>query len=452
MSKLKILNNKYLLLALYVPCLFMLLAQNPANAIPAIQNWYTGNGVSVYFIPIRELPIVDVQILFNAGSIYDGEHPGLAMFTNALLEEGAGDWSADTIANRLEQVGTQFDTSVQRDAAIISIRSLSNPHSLQQTVETVARLLKEPTFSHDSVERVRQQMLTTLQTRLQSPDTLARDTFFKALYGDHPYNSPPDGTIDSVKAISRADIQSFHQHYYTSSNAVIAIVGDLDQSIAEQLADTLVGRLPNVEMIHKTSVIPSIATGKTIYIPYPSSQTHIIIGQVGIKRTDPDYYALYLVNHMLGGNGLVSILSQEIREKHGLAYSIYSTFIPMRQTGAFLISLQTRSDQTDIAIQIAQNTLRTFTNNGPDIQLLEEARKNVTSRFCLDLAGNGKLTSILGLIAFYGLPLDYLQTYIPNMNNITLERAKAVWNKHVHPDRLITIIVGGEKQIKQVGS
>lgn len=412
-------------------------------AVPAIEHWRTANGVPVYFIPTRELPMVDAQILFNAGSIRDGERPGLAMMTNALLEEGAGDWSADVIADRLDRIGARFSAGSRRDSAWASLRSLVDPRYLQPAVETVARLLKEPTFAPDAVERVRKQMLSGLQERAQSPGAIAQDAFFKALYGDHPYGSPPHGTTASVNAITRADLQTFHRRYYTAANAVVALVGDLDRSAAERLANALVGELPAGEAAPPPPPAPTVPTNRTIRIPHPSSQSHILIGQMGVNRTDPDYYALYLGNHVLGGNGLVSQLAQEIREKRGLAYGAYSAFSPMRQAGPFLINLQTRNDQADTALQVAQTTLREFTANGPSAEALEEARQNITGGFALDLAGNGKLASALGLIAFYGLPLDYLQNYIGTINSITLEQVKHAWQRHVQPDQMITVIVGG---------
>jgi zinc protease len=424
----------------------LLLISGLATAVPAIQNWRTANGVPIYFIPARELPMVDAQILFNAGSARDGERPGLAKLTSGLLEEGAGDWSADAIADRFDQVGARFSASSRRDSASVALRSLVDSRYLQPTVETVARLLKEPTFAPDAVERVRQQMLTALRDRAQSPGAIAQDAFYKALYGNHPYAIPPEGTVASLNAITRAEIQEFHRRHYTAANAVVAIVGDLDRPAAEQLANTLVGSLPQGERVPPTPPVAPLAASQTLRIPHPSSQSHILIGQVGVSRADPDYYALYLGNHVLGGNGLVSQLSQEIREKRGLAYGAYSGFSPMRQAGPFLLNLQTRNDQVDIALQVAQTTLREFTANGPDPRILEEARQNITGGFALDLAGNGKLAGALGSIAFHGLPLDYLQNYISMMNGISLEQVKTAWQRHVQPDRLITVIVGGGEQ------
>ncbi|CDH45729.1 M16 family metallopeptidase [Candidatus Contendibacter odensensis] len=421
----------------------LLLGSGLAAAVPAIQNFSTANGVPVYFIPARELPIVDVQILFSAGSVRDGERPGLAKLSNGLLDEGAGDWSADTIADRLDQVGARLSTSSRRDAASVALRSLVDPRYLQPAVETVARLLKEPSFTPDAVERVRQQMLTALQERAQSPGAIAQDAFYQALYGNHPYGSPPDGTIASLNAVTRAEVQGFHRRYYTAANAVIAIVGDLDRPAAEQLANALVGGLPKGEPALPIPLASPLTASRTLRIPHPSSQSHILIGQIGVSRADPDYDALYLGNHVLGGNGLVSQLSQEIREKRGLAYGAYSAFTPMRQAGPFLMNMQTRNDQTDTALQVAQTTLRQFTANGPDAAILEEARQNITGGFALDLAGNSKLANYLGVIAFYGLPLDYLQTHIGVINSIGLDQVKAAWQRHVQPDKLLTVIVGG---------
>ncbi len=252
----------------------LLLASDLATAVPAIQNWRTANGVPVYFIPARELPMVDAQILFNAGSVRDGERPGLAKLTNALLEEGAGDWSADAIADRLDQVGARFSASSRRDAASVSLRSLVDPRYLQPTVEIVARLLKEPTFAPDAVERVRQQMLMALRERAQSPGAIAQDAFFKALYGSHPYGSPPEGTPASLNAIVRADIQDFHRRHYTAANAVVAIVGDLDRSAAEQLANTLVGGLPQGEAIPPPPVPPVAASQTDSHSPPVQPEPH----------------------------------------------------------------------------------------------------------------------------------------------------------------------------------
>lgn len=421
----------------------LLLFADAALAVPEIQHWRTKNDIPVYFIAARQLPMLDVQILFHAGSVRDAGKPGVAQLTNALLEEGAGDWSADVIADRFDQVGARFSASARRDAALVALRSLSEPRYLQPAVETVARLLKEPSFSPEALERVRQQMLSALQERAQSPGLIAQDAFLKTLYGNHPYAHPPEGTVESLKALQRNDVQDFYARHYTAANAVIAVVGDLDRAGAEALANTLTAGLPKGETLAVPPAVTALTASQTLRIAHPSAQSHILIGQIGVRRTDPDYPALYLGNHVLGGNGLVAQLSQEIREKRGLAYGAYSAFSPMRESGPFAINLQTRNDQVDTALEVAQDTLRQFTAQGADATRLEEARQNITGSFALDIAGNSKLVNQLGGIGFYGLPLDYLQNYIKTMNALSLAQVKDAWQRHIQPDKLVTVIVGG---------
>lgn len=421
----------------------LLLSATSALAVPNIQQWRTANDIPVYFIAAPELPMVDVQILFNAGSAYAAQQPGLAQFTNALLEEGAGDWSADEIAQRFDQVGARFNSEARRDAAVVTLRSLSDPRYLQPAAQTVALLLQQPKFAADAVERVRQQMLTALQERAQAPAALAQDAFFAALYGNHPYALPVLGNAESLRRISREMLQDFHRRHYVAANALLVMVGDLQRPAAEALANTLVGNLPKGEAVAPLPPVAELSASQTIRIPHPSAQTHILIGQLGIQRTDPDYYALDLGNHVFGGNGLVSQLALEIREQRALAYAASSAFIPMHASGAFIISLQTRNEQAQTALEVAETTLRQFTTNGAPTQQLEEARQNISAGFALGLAGNGKLVNQLGMMAFYGLPLDYLDTFTSRINAISAQQVQSAWQRHVQPQRLLKVIVGG---------
>ncbi len=426
-----------------VAALGLCLLSLPAFAVPPIQNWTTANGARIYFVPAPELPIVNAQIVFDAGSARDGARPGLAQLTNDLLESGTADLSADAVAERLDSVGAELSSSALRDMAWLSLRSLVEPRYLDPAVATVARLLREPAFAPDALERERQRMLVALQERAQSPAAIASKAFYEALYGKHPYASPPEGTEDSLKALTRDEVQSFHRHYYVGTNAVVAIVGALDRAAAERLASALVGGLPAGEAAPLLPPAPSLSEAKTIRIPYPSTQSHVFIGQLGISRTDPDYYSLYLGNHVLGGNGLVSTLAEEVREKKGFAYSVYSAFAPMRQAGPFMVNLQTRIDQTEPAVKLVQSTLQEFVAQGPPATELQMARQNITGGFALRIDSNAELVQVLASIGFYQLPLDYLQTYTARIDALTLEQVRQAFQQHLHPDKLLTVIVGG---------
>ncbi|MCP5425632.1 MAG: insulinase family protein [Gammaproteobacteria bacterium] len=412
-------------------------------AIPPIQHWNTDNGVRVYFVASPGLPMVDLQLVFDAGSARDGDKPGLAQLVNILMDSGTKTLSADAVAERFDNVGAQLGSGAERDMAWITLRSLSAAEYLEPAVDTLASLLKEPAFAQESLERERNRLIAAVQQGEQSPATIAERAFYKALYGDHPYASPPEGTEASLRSLTREDIQAFHARYYVAANAVLAIVGDLDRSQAESLANKLVGELPKGEPAPALPEVKPLTQARVARIPYPSSQAHVLIGQVGIRRGDPDYFSLYLGNHVLGGNGLVSRLADEVREKRGLSYSTYSYFALMRQAGPFVIGLQTRVDQVDQAVQVATDTLRGLVANGPKPESLEEARQNITGGFALRLDSNGKIVQYLAMIGFYDLPLDYLQTFPGQIEAVTQAQVDDALKRRIDPDKLLTVIVGG---------
>jgi zinc protease len=432
---------KLLLLFLVLTALFLL--PGFATAAPSIQHWTTANGARVYFISTPELPMVDIQVVFDAGSARDNGLPGLARLTNVLLDSGTAQHSADAIAERLDAVGAQFSSGTLRDMAWLSLRSLSDPLYFKPAVETVAHLLQAPAFAPQALERERNRIIAAVRELSQSPDALAEQAFYRALYGTHPYASPPEGTEASLKVITREAVRAFYQRYYVANNAVVAIVGDLERAAAEELAVALVGNLPVGQPAPPLPKASPLAKANTVHIPYPSSQTHIYIGQLGMKRGDSDYYSLYLGNHVLGGNGLVSKLTEEVREKRGLSYGVYSYFAPMAQAGPFVVALQTRNAQADQAVNVVKSTLQDFIENGPNAEGLTTARQNLTGGFALRIDSNGELVQYLAMLGFYQLPLDHLQTFPNKIEDVSREQISSAFQQHIQPQRLITIMVGG---------
>ncbi|MFP5504962.1 MAG: M16 family metallopeptidase, partial [Gammaproteobacteria bacterium] len=179
-------------------------------------------------------------------------------------------------------------------------------------------------------------------------------------------------------------------------------------------------------------------------IEHPSSQTHILIGQPGMRRDDPDYFALYVGNHVLGGGGLVSRLSNEVREKRGLSYSVYSYFLPMTERGPFQMGLQTRNDQADEAVRVLRETLAAYVAEGPTAAELEAAKNNITGGQALRIDSNRKILEYLAVIGFYDLPLDYLETFNAKVEAVTLAQVREVFQRRIRPERMLTVRVGGE--------
>ena len=416
-----------------------------AQAGPEIQNWQTNNGARVYYVPAPELPMVDIRIIFDGAGARD-EIPGVALMTNGLLEEGAGDMDADKIADAFAGIGAQFGASSHRDMSIVSLRSLTQTELLDEAIDTMTKVISQPNFPKDSLERERKRMLIALQGKKQSPGAIAKETFFTALYGDHPYANEATGTEESVKQIERAHLIKHHKRYYVGRNAIIAIVGAVDKKQAEELAETILGKLPAGEPAKAIPEVNSLSKANLVKKEFPSSQTHLLVGQPAVKRGDPDFFPLYVGNHILGGSGLVSRLSEEIREKRGLSYSTYSFFSPMRQQGPFRMGLQTRNDQADKALKIIKQTLVEFMKEGPSEKELEAAKKNITGGFALNLDSNSKIIENIAMIGFYQLPLDYLDTYTDKIDAVTIDQIKAAFKRHVQPDKMVTVMVGGEAE------
>lgn len=422
----------------------LLLLAGAAQATPEIQTWQTQNGARVLFVAAPELPMVDVRVVFDAGSARDGEKPGLASMTTAMLTQGAGDWDADAIAQRMEAVGAQISSDTDRDFTTVSIRSLTQPKALDTALDTLSAVISEPAFGSDDLERLRKNTLIALRQDDESPRTVAQKALYRAVFGDHPYASDPTGTTESVRALTREDLIAFHRSHFTGANTVLAIVGDLDRAAAEKLAERVVGSLPTGERLPPLPEVPQLATGALERIAFPSSQTTVLAGEPGMRRGDPDYFALYLGNHILGGSGLVSLLMDEVREKRGLSYSVYSYFLPLAQPGPFLMGLQTRNDQADQAREVMIQTLQRFVTEGPTEEELTAAKKNLSGGFPLRIASNADILGYLAVIGFYGLPLDYLDRFVGRIESIDAAQIRDAFARRVHPDRLAIVSVGGE--------
>ncbi|NKN32833.1 M16 family metallopeptidase [Marichromatium bheemlicum] len=413
------------------------------QATPEIQTWETDNGARVLFVAAPGLPMVDLRLAFDAGSARDGARPGLASLTAAMLAQGAGEWDADTIATRLEGVGAEFGRGVDRDIFSVSLRSLTREPALDTALDTLATLLAAPRFPATALERVRENRLVALRQQQESPRTQASRAFYRAIYGDHPYAEDPSGTAEGVSAITRDDLVAFHQRYLVGANAVVAIVGALDRAGAEQLAERVVGALPRGAAAPALPEVAALAQGMQQRIAFPSSQTAVLAGQPGMRRGDPDYFALYVGNHILGGSGLVSQLMHEVREQRGLSYSVYSYFLPLAQSGPFLMGLQTRNDQAEQAITVMRETLKRFIAAGPTEAELDAAKRNITGGFPLRIDSNGDIVQYLAMIGFYDLPLDHLARFTERVEAVDAAQIRDAFARRVDPERMALVEVGG---------
>jgi len=419
---------------------------------PQIQKWITKNGSKVLFVATTQLPMLDIRVTFDAGAARDLTLPGLALMTNGMLDQGAklGDKSlnSDDIAERFDSIGARFATSSLKDMALLSLRSLTDPEILEQSLETFMAVLHAPTFPKRDFERTKKQLLISLKAESQSPGSIASKLFYKNLFGSHPYSSSSTGNEKSIKSLTIADLNKFYKQYYVAQNAVIVMVGNLELNQATSIAENISkGLAAGVKATALTETV-KFPESKVISEQFPSSQTHILMGNIGLKRGDKDYYALYIGNHILGGSGFTSRIVNEIREKRGLAYSSYSYFVPMRVNGPFTIGMQTKNSQTEEALKILKEVVSTFIKEGPTAEELQNTKLNIAGGFPLRIDSNREIVEYLAMIGFYELPLDYLGTFVDRINALTLEQIKDAFSRRIDPEKLLTIIVGELKLSK----
>ncbi|WP_042425921.1 M16 family metallopeptidase [Comamonas granuli] len=429
-----------------------LFVQNPAWALLPIQHWQEPSGAQVWLVQSPAIPMVDVQIDFDAGSRRDpSEQAGLAQAVAGMATKGvrAGRGFAALDENGLGEawadLGAQFDVSAGRDALSYSLRSLTEPKLLDQAVYLAARVMAEPTFPPAVWERERARWSAALKEADTRPGVVAAKAFAAGVFGSHPYGQ--QATPETLARIQVQDLQRFQARYLDACRARVHIVGAVERAQARLLVAALLSRLPASSPCAALPAVPEVAPLQAAAeraIPFASAQAHVLIGQPGFARKDPDFFALLVGNHILGGGGFVSRLTEEVREKRGLSYSVYSAFAPGLQAGAFTIGLQTRPDQAAQALQVAREVLERFVAEGPTEEELRAAKDNLVGGFALRVDSNRKLLANVVNIATYGLPLDYLDGWTQRVEALTVAEVRAAMARKLQPARMLTVVVGAQ--------
>ena len=415
--------------------------QEPARRALNIQTWRTTEGAKVLFVAAPELPMFDLRVTFAAGSSHDGQQLGVAMLTNAMLNEGIAGKDVTQIAEGFENLGAEFGNGAYRDMAVVSLRSLSAPEQRTPALALFSEVIGRPTFPEDSLARIQNQLLAGFEQQKQNPGKLASLALFEHLYGSHPYAHASEGNAQSIPAIDSAALRAFHARVYSAGNAVIALVGDLSRSEAEAIAKQVSNALPQGPAIAKlVQAEPPKAARQ--HIEFPSAQTTLMLAQLGIDRQDPDYPALYLGNQILGGGGFGTRLMEEVREKRGLTYGVYSGFSPMQARGPFMINLQTRAELSEGTLQLVQDILRQYLAEGPTQQELDNAKRETAGSFPMSTASNADIVGQLGAIGFYDLPLTQLEDFMAQVQAQSVDSVKAALQKHLSAEDLLIVSAG----------
>jgi zinc protease len=435
--------NLYMIKKIVVVNAVLLAFSISAEAGVKIQQWQTSTGAAVYFVENHDLPIVDLSVNFPAGSARDTpELSGLAGVTRYLMTLGAAGMSDEVIANKMADIGAILGGDFDADRAGFKLRTLSSEPEKTQALEVFAKILQKPDFPQAVLNREKARIVSGLQESATQPESIASKAFMSAMYGSHPYSLEESGEVDTVSKIKREDLQNFYARYYGAKAAVIAMMGDLTREQANAIAENITASLPAADAVPAIAAVTLPTQPSEQRIAHPATQSHILLGYPGIKRGDPDLFTLYVGNYILGGGGFVSRLTEEVREKRGLAYSVYSYFMPMAELGPFQIGLQTKKEQADVALKLVHQTLDKFLQQGVTEAELKAAKANIIGGFPMRIDSNSKILDYLAVIGFYKLPLNYLDTYNEKVANVTAAQIKDAFNRRLKTENFVTVIVG----------
>lgn len=438
-----------LLLLVYLPAINATEIEQGKLGTLKFYRWQTTSGANVLFAPSKQLPMLDIRLIFNAGSARDyPQKQGVSRLTNALIFDGSQNISATKLAQTFEHLGVQYGSSSYRDMAVLTFRTLSEEKIRKQTLQTISKLLNKPLFETSGVKREINNLRVALKLEKEKPSTIARLELFDQLYqtktGKHPYAKRTNGNENSLKNIQSGDLHQFFKQFYNRCNLTLALVGDLSLDDAKKLAEDLSDALPTGNAAKPFEQVLQKTASKTVHIPFNSQQSSILLGQTLIKRGDPDYPALYLANHILGGSGFSSRLVKTLRVKHGLTYGVSSYFSPMQAEGPFMIGMNTKQQSTEQAIKLLHQTLKEFIQQGPTDEEIKLARQNISGSFPLSISSNRSISEQLAVIGFYQLPLSYLEDFLQQIKSLDKAHIKKIFAQRIKPEQMLTIIVGNQ--------
>lgn len=415
-----------------------------------IQHWTHSNGAKVYLVEAKAIPMIDIQVDWFAGSVGDPDKKlGLALMTAGLIDKGSKVdgklFSESEISDRLADLGAGLSFSAGAEKASMRLRTLSDVQRRDSLVNMTAQILKAPVFDKNILAREKARTIAAIKESDLKPEVILGKEFDRQIYGQHPFGKSM--TVETIQSISDADTRNFFAERYAVNGSKITIVGDISRQDADALVAKLLSTLPAEAKV--ITMAPEVklfekkdAKQQVIKVSHSAQQAHISMGMPTIARKDSDYFPMLVGNYVLGGGGFVSRLTREVREKRGLAYSVYSYVSPGRQVGPFVAGMQTKKEQADLSVEVMKKTISDFIESGPSESEMLSAKNNLVNGFPLRIDSNKKILDNVASIAWNDLPLDTLDTWTKQLSSVTKEQVIAAYKKHLDMDKLVTVIVG----------
>ncbi len=416
-----------------------LLAALPAQAV-TVERVVSPGGVEAWLVQDHSNPVISLELAFRGGASVEGDKTGLATMTAGLLDEGAGSMDSQTFQGQLEDLAIELSFDAGQDDFRGHLKTLSER---RDTAFDMFRLaLTQPRFDKEPVERVRGQLFAMLARDSQRPDSIAAKAWFAQAYAGHPYGRPSKGTEASLKTITADDLRTYARTWLSRDGLVIGVVGDITPEQLKPLLDSTFGALPArhpalavVDVTPKTSPLLTV-------IPRDIPQSVAFFGAPGPKRDDADWYAAYVMNYILGGGGFSSWLTEEVREKRGLAYSVYSHLAPFDHAGQMLGGVATQNARMKESLDLIRAQWTRMAKDGPTLQELDDAKTYLTGSFALQMNSTGSIASILVAMQRDNLGIDYLDRRNGYFNSVTMKQIKVVAQRYLDPAALAVVVVG----------
>lgn len=419
---------------------FMMLAAAPLRAEIDITDVTSPGGIDAWLVQEESIPFVALELRFKGGASLD--MPGKRGATNlmvALLEEGAGDLDSRAFAERAESLAASFQFDVGDDAVSISARFLTE--NQDEALALLRDAITDPRFDQSAIDRVKAQIVSGIRSDAQDPDSIVGAEFDSMVFGDHPYGSAIEGTEESVAALTQDDLFEAHQGALARDRVYVGAAGDVSPDELAQMLDKLLGGLPETGAPQPADVDVETEAGVTV-VPFDVPQSVAIFGHEGLARDDPDFFAAYVLNEIFGGGGFEARLMEEVREKRGLTYGVYSYLVPKDHAALYLGRVSSANDRIAEAIEVIRDEWAKMAEQGVTQEELDSAKTYLTGAYPLRFDGNAAIANILVGMQMDDLPMDYVKTRNDKVEAITLADIKRVAQRVLKPDALRFVVVG----------